>query len=34
MQFRTRAIHVGYEPDLATGGVVKPMDVGASFVEG
>lgn len=33
MQFRTRAIHVGNEPDKATGAVVKPLHLAATFVQ-
>jgi cystathionine beta-lyase/cystathionine gamma-synthase len=31
MQFRTRAIHVGQEPDPATGAVVPPIHVASTF---
>ena len=30
MQFRTRAIHVGNEPDPQTGAVVRPIYVAAT----
>jgi cystathionine beta-lyase/cystathionine gamma-synthase len=33
MQFRTRAIHVGSEPDPRTGAVVPPIHVAATFVQ-
>jgi cystathionine beta-lyase/cystathionine gamma-synthase len=33
MQFRTRAIHVGNEPDPATGAVVRPIHMAATFVQ-
>ena len=33
MQFRTRAIHVGNEPDSQTGAVVRPMHLAATFVQ-
>jgi cystathionine beta-lyase/cystathionine gamma-synthase len=33
MQFRTRAIHVGNEPDPKTGAVVKPIHFAATFVQ-
>jgi cystathionine gamma-lyase len=33
MQFRTRAIHVGNEPDKATGAVVPPIHVSSTFVQ-
>ncbi len=33
MQFRTRAIHVGNEPDPGTGAVVPPIHVAATFVQ-
>jgi cystathionine beta-lyase/cystathionine gamma-synthase len=33
MQFRTRAIHVGNEPDPATGAVVRPVHLAATFVQ-
>ncbi|MEX0679662.1 MAG: PLP-dependent aspartate aminotransferase family protein [Pirellulales bacterium] len=33
MQFRTRAIHVGNEPDPETGAVVRPIHVAATFVQ-
>jgi cystathionine gamma-lyase len=33
MQFRTRAIHVGNEPDPATGAVVRPIHLAATFVQ-
>jgi cystathionine beta-lyase/cystathionine gamma-synthase len=32
MRFRTRAIHVGQEPDEATGAVVPPIHVATTFV--
>jgi cystathionine gamma-lyase len=34
MQFRTRAIHVGNEPDPQTGAVVRPIHLAATFVQG
>jgi cystathionine gamma-lyase len=33
MQFRTRAIHVGNEPDAQTGAVVPPIHISANFVQ-
>ena len=33
MQFRTRAIHVGNEPDSETGAVVRPIHLAATFVQ-
>jgi len=33
MHFRTRAIHVGNEPDRATGAVVPPIHVASTFVQ-
>ncbi len=33
MQFRTRAIHVGNEPDPQTGAVVRPIHLAATFVQ-
>jgi cystathionine gamma-lyase len=33
MQFRTRAIHVGQEPDAQTGAVVPPIYMATSFVQ-
>ena len=33
MEFRTRAIHVGNEPDRQTGAVVRPMHLAATFVQ-
>ncbi len=33
MQFRTRAIHVGNEPDPATGAVVRPIHLASTFVQ-
>lgn len=33
MQFRTRAIHVGNERDPATGAVVRPIHLAATFVQ-
>ena len=33
MQFRTRAIHVGQEPDPNTGAVVPPIHVASTFVQ-
>lgn len=33
MRFRTRAIHVGQEPDPATGAVVPPVHVAATYVQ-
>jgi cystathionine gamma-lyase len=33
MQFRTRAIHVGNEPDPLTGAVVKPLHLAATYVQ-
>jgi len=33
MQFRTRAIHVGNEPDRETGAVVPPIHVASTFVQ-
>jgi cystathionine beta-lyase/cystathionine gamma-synthase len=33
MQFRTRAIHVGNEPDPQTGAVVKPLHFAATYVQ-
>ncbi len=33
MQFRTRAIHVGNEPDPQTGAVVRPIHMAATFVQ-
>jgi len=33
MHFRTRAIHVGNEPDPATGAVVRPIHVASTFVQ-
>ena len=33
MQFRTRAIHVGNEPDPSTGAVVRPIHLAATFVQ-
>jgi cystathionine beta-lyase/cystathionine gamma-synthase len=34
MHFRTRAIHVGNDPDPATGAVVPPIHVASTFVQG
>ncbi|MEI6637919.1 MAG: PLP-dependent transferase, partial [Planctomycetota bacterium] len=31
--FRTRAIHVGQEPDPATGAVVPPLHLASTFVQ-
>lgn len=33
MKFRTRAIHVGNEPDRATGAVVPPLHLASTFVQ-
>ncbi len=33
MKFRTRAIHVGNEPDPATGAVVRPIHVAATYIQ-
>ncbi len=33
MEFRTRAIHEGNEPDPATGAVVRPLHLAATFVQ-
>lgn len=33
MQFRTRAIHVGQQPDPQTGAVVPPLHVASTFVQ-
>jgi cystathionine beta-lyase/cystathionine gamma-synthase len=33
MQFRTRAIHVGDEPDPQTGAVVRPIHLASTFVQ-
>ncbi len=33
MQFRTRAIHVGSEPDAGTGAVVPPIHVASTYVQ-
>jgi len=33
MHFRTRAIHVGNEPDPATGAVVRPIHLASTFVQ-
>jgi cystathionine beta-lyase/cystathionine gamma-synthase len=33
MKFRTRAIHVGNEPDPKTGAVVRPIHLAATFVQ-
>ncbi len=33
MQFRTRAIHVGNEPDPETGAVVRPLHLATTFVQ-
>ncbi|MEX0978729.1 MAG: PLP-dependent aspartate aminotransferase family protein [Pirellulales bacterium] len=33
MQFRTRAIHVGNEPDPQTGAVVRPIHMAVTFVQ-
>jgi len=33
MEFRTRAIHVGNEPDAATGAIVRPIHLAATFVQ-
>ncbi len=33
MQFRTRAIHVGQEPDRETGAVVPPIHMASTFVQ-
>src|SRR5580704_3969558 len=33
MQFRTRAIHVGNQPDRETGAVVRPIQMAATFVQ-
>jgi cystathionine gamma-lyase len=33
MQFRTRAIHVGNAPDPATGAVVRPIHLAATYVQ-
>ncbi|MEX2113273.1 MAG: PLP-dependent aspartate aminotransferase family protein [Pirellulales bacterium] len=33
MEFRTRAIHVGNEPDATTGAIVRPLHLSATFVQ-
>ena len=33
MEFRTRAIHEGNEPDPATGAVIRPLHLSATFVQ-
>ncbi len=33
MKFRTRAIHIGSEPDPATGAVVPPIHVASTFIQ-
>jgi cystathionine beta-lyase/cystathionine gamma-synthase len=33
MQFRTRAIHVGNDPDSTTGAVVRPIHLSSTFVQ-
>jgi len=33
MKFRTRAIHVGSEPDPATGAVVPPIHIASTFIQ-
>jgi cystathionine gamma-lyase len=33
MKFRTRAVHVGSEPDPATGAVVPPIHVASTFIQ-
>ena len=33
MKFRTRAIHVGNEPDAATGAVVNPIHLATTFIQ-
>ncbi|TWT95833.1 Cystathionine beta-lyase [Botrimarina colliarenosi] len=33
MQFRTRSIHIGQEPDPATGAVVPPLHLASTFVQ-
>jgi cystathionine beta-lyase/cystathionine gamma-synthase len=33
MEFRTRAIHVGNEPDPTTGAIVRPLHLSATFVQ-
>ncbi|MDZ4853182.1 MAG: PLP-dependent aspartate aminotransferase family protein [Pirellulaceae bacterium] len=33
MKFRTRAIHIGNEPDPATGAVVPPIHVASTFIQ-
>ena len=33
MKFRTRAIHVGNEPDPSTGAVVNPIHLATTFVQ-
>src|SRR5262245_24197255 len=33
MRFRTRAIHVGQDPDPKTGAVVRPIHMAATFVQ-
>ncbi len=33
MQFRTRAIHVGNDPDNATGAVIPPLHLASTFVQ-
>ena len=33
MKFRTRAIHVGNEPDPATGAVVTPIHLATTFIQ-
>ncbi|HEX4143550.1 MAG TPA: PLP-dependent aspartate aminotransferase family protein [Pirellulales bacterium] len=33
MEFRTRAIHVGNEPETATGAIVRPIHLAATFVQ-
>jgi cystathionine gamma-lyase len=33
MKFRTRAIHIGAEPDPATGAVVKPIHLATTFIQ-
>ena len=33
MKFRTRAIHVGNEPEEQTGAVVRPIHMAATFVQ-
>ncbi len=33
MEFRTRAIHVGNEPDPATGAIIRPLHLSATFAQ-